>query len=163
MAAAGLITTAVSSYNEYSSGKKQSKELNKIASAQEAAGLSQSDAMMVTARSNAQRAARNAEGELGAARLDTASSNIAGDGSSHLRDRDLATRLQDEINNNANSALQNADNVRNQALIDAANTRNDAYAAKTTANSAITSGLGSLFKQSVDLHKSINKESNKKP
>lgn len=101
--------------------------------------------MRDTAAANMQRGARNANARMAGVRLNALSSNMTGDGSVAVRERDLATRLQDEINANADSALADAENVRRQGALDSWQTR---QAARRSGAQAIGSGMsaaGSLF------------------
>lgn len=124
---------------------KQSKAYNNIAAAQERQAKRQAAQMEDTAVANQQRAARNAAARMAAARSDAAASNLATDGSAHMRELDLATRLQDEINLNANAALEEAGRTREQGKLQAWNTRNATAQAKMGAVGAGLSAMGGLF------------------
>lgn len=124
---------------------KQAKTLNKIAAEQESLANTQAARMENTAVANQQRAARNAAAQMGAARADAAASNLASEGSAHVRETDLATRLQDEITLNANAALDEATRTRQQGKLNAWNTRHAAAQAKMSSVGAGLSAAGNLF------------------
>ncbi len=111
------------------SSNAQRKQLEKTAALQKVQGERQASAMAETASINARRAARNAHQEMAKARLDGASSGLAHSGTGYLREQDLATRLQDEIANSTNSALQDANLAREQSLLNSWNTQMEAHAA----------------------------------
>ncbi len=124
---------------------KQAKTLNKIAAEQESLANTQAARMENTAVANQQRAARNAAAQMGAARADSAASNLMSEGSAHVRETDLATRLQDEITLNANAALDEATRTRQQGRLNAWNTRHAAAQAKMSSVGAGLSAAGNLF------------------
>lgn len=124
---------------------KQAKTLNKIAAEQESLANTQAARMENTAVANQQRAARNAAAQMGAARADAAASNLMSEGSAHVRETDLATRLQDEITLNANAALDEATRTRQQGRLNAWNTRHAAAQAKMSSVGAGLSAAGNLF------------------
>ncbi len=94
--------------------------------------------MVATASANQMRGSRNAAAQLAHARVDAAVSNTVQEGSTYMRGVDLATRLQDEINANANEQLQRANSVRQQGALDAWDLRNQAKQSRLQ-------GIGSLF------------------
>ena len=120
---------------------KQSKSYNSIAEEQERLSNRQANRMEDTAVANQQRASRNAAAQLAMARADAAVSNLATEGSAHTREQDLATRLQDEINHQADAALDEADHTRKQGAIHAWHARNYAAQAKTRSVSSIFQAL----------------------
>lgn len=130
---------------ESASLRRQSKQLYQVADAQERLAYRQADSLTATAVQNQQRAARNANAQMDSAHADAAASNLADDGSTHLRERDLATRLQDEITAQANAGLQQANSTREQGAYTAWNTRNAAARAKSQAYGTLFSAAGSLF------------------
>ena len=130
---------------EYASLRRQGKELSQAAAVQQRLADRQADALTDTAVSNQQRAARNANAQLNSAHVVAAASHLMDDGSARLRERDLATRLQDEITNNANASLQQAQSIREQGAYTAWNTRNTAARTKNQARGTLLSGAGSLF------------------
>lgn len=132
---------------------KQSKSLNSAADEQLRLAERQASHITRVALSNSRRAARNAAAQMGAARADAAASHLAAEGSAHLREQDLATRLQDEINSSANSALHQANQTREQGALNAWNTRQAAAQAKVGSISAGLSAAGSLF---GDIGRSLN-------
>lgn len=124
---------------------KQSKSLNSAANAQERLSEQQANRMTETAIGNQQRAARNASMRMASVRADAAVSNLAPEGSAHSREIDMATRLQDEITNNANAALDRANQTRQQGALNAWNTRQAAAQAKVGSMAAGLNVAGSLF------------------
>ena len=120
---------------------KQSKSYNSIAEEQEKLSNRQANRMENAAVANQQRAASNASAQLSMVRADAAVSNLATEGSAHTRELDLATRLQDEINNQADAALDEADHTRKQGAIHAWHARNYADQAKTRSVSSIFQAL----------------------
>lgn len=129
---------------EYSAYKQESKNLAKAADMQERFSNEQSESMIATALHNMRAESRNANDRMSQAYADAGSSNLVGDGSVALRETDLATRLQDEINLNAAAAMDQANATRRQGAFDAWNTRLASQRAKSMARGSIISGLGSL-------------------
>ena len=125
--------------------RKQGKALEATANEQLKLANQQAGAMRDTAAANMQRGARNANARMAGVRMNALSSNVTGDGSVAVRERDLATRLQDEINANADSALADAENVRRQGALDAWNTRQAARRSKAQAVGSGMSAAGSLL------------------
>lgn len=125
--------------------RKQGKALEATANEQQKLANQQAGAMRDTAAANMQRGARNANARMAGVRMNALSSNVTGDGSVAVRERDLATRLQDEINANADSALADAENVRRQGALDAWNTRQAARRSKAQAVGSGMSAAGSLL------------------
>jgi len=130
---------------EHSSLRRQANELDRAATQQQRLANKQADALTTTAQQNQQRSARNANEQMGAARVDAAVSNLADDGTARMREVDMATRLQDDITNTANTSLQQAQSIREQGAYTAWNTRNAAARARNQARGALLSGVGSLF------------------
>ncbi len=124
---------------------QQGKALKSAAAQQQQLTNQQAAAMENTASENQRRAARNANSRLASARADAAGSNLLPEGSIAVRERDLATRLQDEITANANNALHEADSVRKQGALNAWQTRQAARQSGVQAIGAGLSSLGSLF------------------
>lgn len=120
---------------------KQSKSYNSIAEEQERLSNRQADLMEDAAVANQQRAARNATAQLAMARADAAASGLAAEGSARTRELDLATRLQDEINNQTDAALDEADHTRKQGAVHAWHARNYAAQAKTRSITSIFQAL----------------------
>lgn len=125
--------------------RKQGKALEATANEQLKLANQQAGAIRDTAAANMQRGARNANARMAGVRMNALSSNVTGDGSVAVRERDLATRLQDEINANADSALADAENVRRQGALDAWNTRQAARRSKAQAVGSGMSAVGSLL------------------
>ena len=133
---------------------QQSRALRKTASAQLRLANSQAAAMEDTAAVNQRRAARNAEEHMSQARADAAVGNLLAEGSVAVRERDLATRLQDEITANANAALRQATDVRQQGQLNAWQTRQAARQSMVQGVGAAVGSIGSLF---GNISSSLNK------
>lgn len=147
------IATGTASIIAASSNKRQSKQLAHIADEEERMGRRYSESAISTATSNSQRAAKNAQSELARARLDTATSGLAFAGSAQVRETDLASRLEDDIKLQTDSALQQANKVREQARLDAYSTNMSAQAAETRALGNIIEGIGGVFDDLNDIKK----------
>jgi len=147
------ISTGIGSLIAASSQKRQSKQLSNIADYQERSGKEYSESIINTATGNSQRAARNAQSELAHARLNTATSGLAFAGSAHVRETDLASRLEDEIQIQTDSSLQQANKVREQASLDAYSTNMSSSAMKTRALGTIITGIGAVFDDLNDIEK----------
>lgn len=125
--------------------KQESRNMMNAAKQQERLANNQAEVITDTAMRNMRAESRNANEQLSRAIADAGASNLAEDGSVAVRESDLATRLQDEINLRANSALQDANTTRQQGVYDAWNTRNAAARAKSMARGSMVSGVGSLI------------------
>ncbi len=146
--AATVVATAASvlpKVLEAESAFAQGKNLNRAAAAQQQLANQQAAAIEKIATQNQIRGSRNANAELGHARVDAAASNTAQEGSTYLRGADLATRLQDEIDATANEQLTRANQMRTQGAYDAWDLRNQARQSKAQGIGAVASGVGSLF------------------
>lgn len=130
---------------EFRAQKQESKNLRHAANVQEKLANNQSENMIATALRNMRAESRNANEELSHAYADAGASNLAEEGSVATRERDLATRLQDQINLHATSALQEADTTRTQGAYEAWNTRLAARRARSMARASIISGLGATL------------------
>ncbi len=117
---------------------KQASQLQNAAKKQDALNRAHHESLVATAAENQRRELRNADMQLAYARADAGAANMARDGSAAVREKDLATRLEDDIANRTNAALQNAHDMRLQGLMETWNTRVQA------ANSR-RAGVGSLF------------------
>lgn len=142
---ASAAASALPHIMEYTSLRRQANELDSAAEQQQRLANRQADSLTSTALKNQQRSARNANAQMGSARLDAAASNLVDDGSTRMREVDMATRLQDEITHTANTSLQQAHSIREQGAYTAWNTRNAAARARYQARGALLSGAGSLF------------------
>lgn len=141
LSAARALPDALQAYTFY----QQGKTLNRVADKQQLLADQRAAAEQDVAVANQQRAARNASARLASARADAAHSNLMPDGSAHLRETDLATRLQDEITAAANTALDHATRNRQQATLNAWHTRHYAEQSKTSALASGIKSVGSLF------------------
>lgn len=137
---------------------QQSKNLNAAATAQQK--LSNATAQNITgaAMDNQRRATRNAQMQMGALRADAAASQLAEDGTAHVRELDMATRLQDEITNQANASLQQANSIRQQGALNAWETRTAAQRSKASSLGSLLSAAGSAIGSTAD---ALNKKQNR--
>ncbi len=124
---------------------EQSEDQSQAADEQQYLANQQAEAYEETASANQRRGSRNAIAELAKNRVDAAASNTAQEGSTYLRGVDLATRLQDEIDANANELLTRANTIRRQGAYDAWDLRNQAKQSYTSGVGSAVSGVGSLF------------------
>ncbi|MCQ2365213.1 MAG: hypothetical protein MJ051_06645 [Akkermansia sp.] len=127
---------------------EQSKAYRRAAAATEQEANRRAAAMTETAMENQRRAQRNARMQLASARADAGASNLLNDGSVAVRERDLATRLEDEINNRTDAALQEADTTRRQGALDAWNLR---VQSRNAHNSMLGTALGAAGGLTKDL------------
>lgn len=127
---------------------EQSKAYRRAAAATEQEANRRAAAMTETAMENQRRAQRNARMQLASARADAGASNLLNDGSVAVRERDLATRLEDEINNRTDAALQEADTTRRQGALDAWNLR---VQSRNAHNSMLGTALGAAGGLTNDL------------
>lgn len=98
-----------------------------------------------TALENQRRSERNAHMQLAEARADAAAGNLQQEGSVIRRETDLATRLEDEISNRTNAALQEANDTRLQGLYDRRNLLLQAGNARSNSRVSLLSGaVGAL-------------------
>lgn len=143
-ATAAATAAALPRVMEYQAYKQESKNLSRAADAQERLANEQAENKIDIAMRNMRAENRNADERLSQAYADAGVSNLAEDGSVAVRETDLATRLQDEINLRTTSALQDANTTRQQGIYDAWNTRLAAQRAKSMARGSLISGVGSL-------------------
>lgn len=132
---------------------QQASQLKKAATQQDALNRGLAESHIATAAENQRRELRNAGMQLAAARADAGANNLAREGSTLVRETDLATRLEDDIANRTNAALQNANDLRLQGLMETWNTRVQA------ANSR-RAGVGSLFSGAANLMLAAGSEKN---
>lgn len=98
-----------------------------------------------TALENQRRSERNARMQLAEARADAAAGNLLQEGSVIRRETDLATRLEDEISNRTNAALQEANDTRLQGLYERRNLLLQAGTARSNSRVSLLSGtVGAL-------------------
>lgn len=156
MGAMGFETAALVSMGATAAAKaaqvvqehEQSRAYRKAARTTEAVAENRADAMTATAMENRRREQRNAQMQMARARADAAASGLLAAGSAEVRERDLATRLEDEINSRADAALEEASRTRQQGRLDSWNLRQQSRNAHNsmlgTALEAVvnTAGLG---------------------
>lgn len=153
--AATLLTTAATVAGkavEASAERKQAREFNAAADERRRLAENQAGAITRTALENNRREQRNAQAQLATARADAAASSIAGSGTASVRETDLATRLEDDINNRTNAALQEANTIRSQGAYDAHSLNTQSSQARLRSKGAWLGAAGGLFRglSSVD-------------
>ena len=140
--AAAAAAAAIPRVMESRAYRQESKNLARAADIQERMANEQSNNMVATALRNMRAESRNANDALSIAGADAGVSNLADEGSVPTRERDLATRLQDEINLHATSALQDANATRKQGAYEAWNTRLASQRARSMSRASLFSALG---------------------
>ena len=153
--AATILTTAATVAGkamEASAERKQARALNAAAEERRRLAENQAGAIAHTALENQRREQRNAQMQLASARADAAASNLLASGTAGVRERDLASRLEDDINNRTNAALQEANTIRAQGAYDANDLRTQASQARLRSKGAWLGAAGGLFRglSSVD-------------
>lgn len=123
---------------------EQGKAYRRAAQATEQTARNRAESITRTAMENHRREQRNAQMQMARARADAGASNLLSSGSAELRERDLATRLEDEINNRTDAALDEATRTRQQGRLDAWNLRQQA-------RNAHNSMLGSALEAAINL------------
>lgn len=123
---------------------EQGKAYRRAAAATEQNANLRAESVARTAMENQRREQRNAQMQMARARADAGASNLLSTGSVELRERDLATRLEDEINNRTDAALEEATHTRQQGRLDAWNLRQQA-------RNAHNSMLGSALEAAANL------------
>lgn len=123
---------------------EQSKAFRRAAKATEENARNRAASITDTALENQRREQRNARMQLARARADAGASNLLPVGSVSVRETDLATRLEDEINNRTDAALEEATRTQQQGMLDAWNLRQQS---RNTHNSM----LGSALEAAVNL------------
>lgn len=123
---------------------EQGKAYRRAARATEQTAKNRADSIANTAMENQRREQRNAQMQMARARADAGASNLFSSGSVATRELDLATRLEDEINNRTDAALEEATRTRQQGRLDAWNLRQQA-------RNAHNSMLGSALEAAVNL------------
>lgn len=147
--AATILTTAATVAGkaiEASAERKQAREYNAAADQRRLLAENQAGIITRTAMENNRREQRNAHSRLAAARADAAASHLQPGGTASVREADLATRLEDDINNRTNAALQEADTVRSQGLYDAHDLQMHARQARLRSSGAWLGAAGGLFR-----------------
>lgn len=139
--AAAVAGKAIQAKAEYDQGKA----LKSAADLQQRLNEQRAQDMTDTALDNQRRSQRNAHMELARARGDAARSNLAVDGSTLTRETDLATRLEDDINNRTNAALQEVNTLRSQSALDNWDLRNQARQSRIRSLGTAIGAAGSIF------------------
>lgn len=139
--AAAAVGKAIQAKAEHDQGKA----LKQAAEAQRQITERQADSMTGTALENYRRGQRNANMELARARGDAARSNLATEGSALTRESDLATRLEDDITNRTNAALQEVNTMRRQATLENWDMQNQARQSRIRSLGTALGAAGSIF------------------
>ena len=139
--AAAVAGKAIQAKAEYDQGKA----LKSAADLQQRLNEQRAQAMADTALDNQRRSQRNAHLEIARARGDAARSNLAADGSTLTRETDLASRLEDDINNRTNAALQEVNTLRSQSALDNWDLRNQARQSRIRSLGSAIGAAGSIF------------------
>lgn len=143
-----IISTAAAAVGKAIQAKAehdQGKALKQAAEAQRQITERQADSMTGTALENHRRSQRNANMELARARGDAARSNLATEGSALTRESDLATRLEDDITNRTNAALQEVNTMRRQATLENWDMQNQARQSRIRSLGSALSTAGTIF------------------
>ena len=137
---------------EASAERRQAREAEAAAGERRRLAEQQAGAITRTAMENQRREQRNAQMQLATATADAAASYIQGSGTAVVRERDLATRLEDDINQRTNAALQEANTIRSQGAYDALDLRSQSTQARLRSQGAWMGAAGGLFRglSSVD-------------
>lgn len=147
--AATILTTAATVAGkalEASAERRQAREFNSAAAERRRLAENQAGAITRTAMENNRREQRNAQMQLASARADAAASGILSTGTANVRERDLATRLEDDINNRTNAALQEANTIRSQGAYDAHDLQAQASQARLRSKGAWLGAAGGIFR-----------------
>ena len=153
--AATILTTAATVAGkamEASAERKQARESKAAAEERRRLAENQAGAITRTATENNRREQRNAQSALASARADAAASGISGSGTATVRELDLATRLEDDINNRTNAALQEANTICSQGAYDSNDLQVQSSQARLRSQGAWLGAAGGLFRglSSVD-------------
>ena len=135
----------------------QGKALEKAADVQQQFTERQADAMTNTALENHRRGQRNAETEVARARGDAARSNLAAEGSALTRETDLATRLEDDITNRTNAALQEVNTLRQQSVLENWDMKNQALQSRVRSLGSALSATATIFNGVRDIRRGPQK------
>ena len=147
--AATILTTAASVAGkamEASAERKQAREYNAAAEERRRLAENQAGVITRTTMENRRREQRNARSQVATARADAAASNLMSGGTATGRETDLATRLEDDINNRTNAALQEANNLRSQGSYDAHDLQMHARQARLRSQGAWMGAAGGIFR-----------------
>ncbi len=153
--AATILTTAATVAGkamEASAERRQARAYNAAAGERRRLAEDQAGVITRTALENNRREQRNAQSMMGTARADAAASGLSGSGTAMVRESDLATRLEDDINNRTNAALQEANTALSQGMYDAYDLRMHGDQAGLRSKGAWLGAAGGLFRglSSVD-------------
>lgn len=131
----------------------QGKALEKAADIQQQFTERQASAMTDATMENRRRGQRNAETEVARARGDAARSNLAAEGSALTRETDLATRLEDDITNRTNAALQEVNTLRQQSVLENWDMRNQARQSRVRSLGSALSATSTIFNGVRDINR----------
>ena len=126
--------------------RKQASEMEKAAAERRRIAENQAGVVTRNAMENQRREQRNAQMQVASARVDAAASNLASAGTASVRETDLATRLEDDINNRTNAALHEANTLRTQGEYDARDLEMQSSQARMRGKGAWLGAAGGLFR-----------------
>lgn len=99
---------------------------------------------------NSLRMRQDANRKMGAARADAGASSVVADGSTAMRDIDLATRFETEILDNMRSGFNQANNLKREGTARKMTDQARINDYKTGARSTLLSGFGTTVSQTAD-------------
>lgn len=126
---------------EASAQRQQARAYQQLAQEKMDMARQQAGVITSTALANQQRGQRNAHMQMASARADAAASNLLREGSTLRREEDMATRLEDEISNTTNRALQEANDTRLQGVYDNKELRLMASHARRNSQASLVGGI----------------------
>ena len=135
------VGTLAGSAIQASAQRQQARAYDAAAAWKEKNAARTAEVITNTALENQRRRERNAHMELSSARADAAAGNLLHEGSIVRRELDMATRLEDEIANATNAALQEANDTRLQGLYDSRSLRLQADNARRNSRVSLLSGV----------------------
>lgn len=124
-----------------SAQRRQSAAYRQAADEQWKLARNSAEIITNTALENNRRSERNAQMRLAEARAAAGASHLMQEGSAVRRETDLATRLEDEISNATQAALQEANDTRTQALYDRRNLLMQADTARANSRISLLGGV----------------------
>lgn len=138
----GIGAAALGSYNAAASQNQAAQAIN--TSSKEDALRMEKEAKLwrEEAAENTYRARLNALGPMGSVRTDTARANIASTGTGAVKEKALASRLEQDINDKATQALQKAALREDEARVKRWDGNVRSNALESQARGSIFSGIG---------------------
>ena len=137
-----------------SAQRQQAQAYEKAAAEKTVLANRTASAITDTALENQRRGERNAAMQLASARAEAAAGHVLQDGSIARRELDLATKLEDDIANATNAALQEANDARLQGALDSRKLRLQAATSRRNSRVSLLSGaVGALGTLSSPRHR----------